>query len=77
MDETFALLALAVEKLGAEADRRGTSLHIHHCPRGDWLVYFGEGDRVFNLLGQEDTHPGAVLAALAAVRLLPEPPATC
>lgn len=65
-------LALAAEMLGVEADKRGTSLHIHHCPHGDWLVFFGEADRVVKMLAQEPSYPGAVLAALKAAREAPE-----
>lgn len=43
-----------LEALASAADAAGTSLHVHHCPRGDWLVFFGEADRVVQFGGQRE-----------------------
>lgn len=66
-DEAFAVLAVAVDRLGKRGDEEGTSLHIHHCPLGDWIVYFGEADRVVRWGAQSDTFAGAVLQAHASL----------
>lgn len=43
-----------LEALASAADAAGTSLHVHHCPGGDWLVFFGEADRVVQFGGQRE-----------------------
>ena len=63
MENVADIMAVALDTLGMAADEHGTSLHIHHCPRGDWCVWFGEAECVHLWLAQEPTHAEALIVA--------------